>query len=123
MVLSTEPGIWAPAVVLGYGVGTLLLLYSVEKTNGLVSRQWKRTRCKREFADAQAVVDIDVDNVNGMEMKLISCEEDDEPPPYKPSPRWVRGCSCSVRFASRKAQDLVSGNERKIRIEMMTRFY
>lgn len=110
MVLETEPGIWVPAVVFGFVIGIFLLAYSAEKTDGSLSRLWKRIRRKRAAEAAAQAVDNAVVAPQGMEFvgdgsatvsKLNSVDaydDDDEPPPNKPSPRWVRGCSCLVRF-------------------------
>lgn len=39
-----QVAIWLPAVVVAHLLGALLLLYSLEKSLGLVSKNWKRAK-------------------------------------------------------------------------------
>lgn len=103
MVLATEPGIWVPAVVLGHLIGLCFLLYSLEKTNGSVSRLWKRiTRKAGAGGDAASkgalATGADAGGTNNAPpVKLMrGMSADNEPLHYERAPRWVRGCSCKV---------------------------
>ncbi len=100
MVLATEPGIWIPAVVLGHLIGICFLLYSLEKTNGSVSRLWKRMtiRSKSKGGDGGgANVGAAAEGAGGAPVKLMrGMSADNEPLHYERAPRWIRGCTCKV---------------------------
>lgn len=100
MVLATEPGIWVPAVVLGHLIGVCFLLYSLEKTNGSVSRLWKRLTTRsggKGVADGTSV-GATTSGGNAPPVKLMrGMSADNEPLHYERVPRWVRGCSCKVK--------------------------
>ena len=99
MVLATEPGIWIPAVVLGHLIGICFLLYSLEKTNGSVSRLWKRMtiRGKGKGADGGASVGAAAGGAGAPVKLMRGMSADNEPLHYERAPRWVRGCSCKVK--------------------------
>ena len=98
MVLATEPGIWVPAVVLGHLIGICFLLYSLEKTNGSVSRLWKRMTIRSSGNGADgAGAGAAAAGGGAAPIKLMrGMSADNEPLHYERAPRWVRGCSCKV---------------------------
>lgn len=120
MVLATEPGIWVPAVVLGHLIGIVFLLYSLEKTNGSVSRLWKRITRKSSGdaanKGATALTGGGGDgggSVNAPPVKLMrGMSADNEPLHYERAPRWVRGCSCKVKDKRRVSCLLKRESER-----------
>lgn len=99
MVLATDPGIWVPAVVLGHLIGLCFLLYSLEKTNGSVSRLWKRMTIRggkgKGVADGASVGAATAGNAPPVKL-MRGMSADNEPLHYELAPRWVRGCSCKV---------------------------
>jgi len=105
MVLATEPGIWVPAVVLGHLIGICFLLYSLEKTNGSVSRLWKRMAIRGGGAGKGAGAGAGASSggaagggSNAGPIKLMrGMSADNEPLHYERAPRWVRGCACKVK--------------------------
>ena len=99
MVLATEPGIWVPAVVLGHLIGICFLLYSLEKTNGSVSRLWKRMTIRSGSGGKKGggVDGASVGAGSAAPVKLMrGMSADNEPMHYERAPRWVRGCTCKV---------------------------
>ena len=98
MVLATEPGIWIPAVVLGHLIGICFLLYSLEKTNGSVSRLWKRMTVRGSGKGVDGA-GVGATAGSAAPVKLMrGMSADNEPLHYERAPRWVRGCSCKVKI-------------------------
>jgi len=112
MVLATEPGIWIPAVVLGHLIGICFLLYSLEKTNGSVSRLWKRMTIRSKGKGADDGASVGAAAGSAAPIKLMrGMSADNEPLHYERAPRWVRGCTCKV---NRVEQERGREREREI---------
>jgi ATP-binding cassette, subfamily G (WHITE), member 2 len=91
--LSNPPQqLWVPAYILGHVIGFALLLYSVEKTTGLLSQGAKRLRGgAQQPPPAEPTADPPPKPVLPA-AKLMT--DDDET--YQRAPRWERGCACKA---------------------------
>lgn len=107
MVLATEPGIWVPAVVLGHLIGICFLLYSLEKTNGSVSRLWKRMTVRgagKGVGGGAGGVGAAAGGATPVKL-MRGMSAGNEPLHYERAPRWVRGCSCKVKRARERKRE------------------
>lgn len=85
-----------PAIVLAHVIGFALLLYSLEKVSGIVSRTTRRLSWKKKAAAPNSSsVEAEAGRVNHSMRSL-------QPSPSKSihntvkSKGWVRGCACTV---------------------------
>lgn len=89
-----------PAIVLAHVIGLALLLYSLEKVSGIVSRttrklSWKKKGAASPSSSSSAAASAEAGRVNHSVRSL-------QPSPTKSihntvkSKGWVRGCACTV---------------------------
>lgn len=80
-----------PAIILAHLLGFVLLLYSLEKVSGVVSRTWKRVRG----------IPLDVEQRGGTHTgdgNALAASPMKAALAGVKSKGWVRGCACTVSF-------------------------
>lgn len=93
-----------PAIVVAHVIGLALLLYSLEKVSGIVSRttrklSWKKKKANSPSSAAAAAASAEAGRVNHSVRSL-------QPSPTKSihntvkSKGWVRGCACTVSWSN-----------------------
>lgn len=78
-----------PAIILAHLLGFVLLLYSLEKVSGVVSRTWKRVRG----------IPLDVEQRGGTHTgdgNALAASPMKAALAGVKSKGWVRGCACTV---------------------------
>lgn len=76
-----------PAIILAHLLGLVLLLYSLEKVSGVVSRTWKRVRG----------IPLDIEQRGGThDGGALAASPMKAAVAGVKSKGWVRGCACTV---------------------------
>ena len=105
-----------PALICAHVLGLILLLYSLEKTFGFVSRTRKRFRirvyrgvaadlCETDRSDTSRKIDIGQAPFDSLSSEFSDGSSQgktaaqDEPVPCAVKEPWTRGCSCQVGHA------------------------
>jgi hypothetical protein len=97
--------VWVPTVVVAHILGVILLLYSLEKVNGIVSKAWKRLFCSEvapapEDALTKAVsigrtLSLTASATSGVHHNAAFGVETPKTS-LKQEKTWIRGCDCQV---------------------------
>ena len=86
-----------PAIILAHLLGLVLLLYSLEKVSGVVSRTWKRVRG----------IPLDVEQRGGThDGGALAASPMKAAVAGVKSKGWVRGCACTVSSGGREGRGL-----------------
>eukprot|EP00884_Botryococcus_braunii_P015425 jgi/Botrbrau1/2566/Bobra.0079s0051.1 len=95
--------VWVPTVVVAHILGVILLLYSLEKVNGIVSKAWKRLFCSEiapapEDALTKAVsigrtLSLTASATSGVHHNAAFGIETPKTS-LKQEKTWIRGCDC-----------------------------
>ena len=83
--------VWVSALVVGHVIGALFLLYSLEKTMGIVSKSFNRATGRRSPASCVA---SPAKEAGASLARVVSADDQGA---YERAPRWARGCACKVR--------------------------
>lgn len=100
--MGTHWEVFLPAVIFAHGLGAVLLLYSLEKVSGLVSKTWRRLTgpclhgARTDDADQLGRnSDSGVEEVKGAPVELETAARK-----ARIVSTWRRGCECTVRSLS-----------------------
>lgn len=103
--------VFLPAVIFAHTLGAILLLYSLEKVSGLVSKTWKQLTgpClsggRTNDADQlEPASDSGVEEVKGAPVELEAAAQK-----ARAVTTWRRGCDCTVRPGLLRAMQLHAG--------------
>lgn len=96
--------VFLPAVIFAHALGAILLLYSLEKVSGLVSKTWKRLTLpcvnggRTNDADqvARSSDSASVEVARGAPVELEAAAQK-----VRATSTWRRGCDCTVSVFQR----------------------